>query len=53
MSVVIEPAMSTMTTIVGLLPLVLIPGAGHLPNLEQPEAFGQALRDFLEQFYED
>lgn len=29
--------------------LVIIPSAAHLSNLEQPEAFNQALRDFLEQ----
>ncbi len=27
--------------------LVIIPQAGHLPNLEQPEAFNQALRAFI------
>ena len=27
--------------------LVVIPGAGHLANLEQPEAFSRALADFL------
>jgi 3-oxoadipate enol-lactonase len=27
--------------------LVLIPGAAHLPNYEQPEAFQRAVRDFL------
>jgi 3-oxoadipate enol-lactonase len=27
--------------------LVIIPDAGHLPNLEQPELFNQALREFL------
>ena len=27
--------------------LVVIPGAGHLPNLEQPAAFDEALTDFL------
>ncbi|MFQ5340893.1 MAG: alpha/beta fold hydrolase [Anaerolineae bacterium] len=27
--------------------LLVIPDAGHLSNLEQPEAFNQALRDFL------
>jgi pimeloyl-ACP methyl ester carboxylesterase len=32
--------------------LVLVPAAGHLPNLEQPEIFNDAVRDFLEQFYE-
>jgi pimeloyl-ACP methyl ester carboxylesterase len=26
---------------------VLIPGAGHAPNVEQPEAFNQAVRSFL------
>jgi pimeloyl-ACP methyl ester carboxylesterase len=29
--------------------LVVIPAAGHLPNLEQPEAFNGALRRFLAQ----
>ena len=28
--------------------LVTIPGAGHLANLEQPEAFNRAVRDFLQ-----
>ena len=32
--------------------LVVIPGAGHLPNLEQPGAFCDAVRGFLEGFYE-
>jgi pimeloyl-ACP methyl ester carboxylesterase len=27
--------------------LVTLPGAGHLSNLEQPEAFSRALSDFL------
>ena len=27
--------------------LTVIPGAGHLSNLEQPEAFSRALADFL------
>jgi pimeloyl-ACP methyl ester carboxylesterase len=27
--------------------LVIIPGAGHLPNLEQPETFNQLLGDFI------
>lgn len=27
--------------------LVIVPGAGHLANLEQPEAFNAALNDFL------
>jgi pimeloyl-ACP methyl ester carboxylesterase len=27
--------------------LVLIPGAAHLPNYEQPEAFNRAVREFL------
>lgn len=30
--------------------LVEIPDAGHLVNLEQPEAFNHAVRDYLEQF---
>jgi pimeloyl-ACP methyl ester carboxylesterase len=32
--------------------LVLIPDAGHLPNLEQPVVFNDAVRDFLERFYD-
>ena len=32
--------------------LVLVPGAGHLPNLEQPDLFNDAVREFLAQFYE-
>ena len=27
--------------------LVVIPGAGHVSNLEQPERFNQAVREFL------
>ena len=27
--------------------LALIAGAGHLPNLEQPEAFNAVVREFL------
>jgi pimeloyl-ACP methyl ester carboxylesterase len=27
--------------------LAVIPDAGHLPNLENPSAFNQAIRDFL------
>lgn len=33
--------------------LVVIPDAGHLPNLERPEAFGDAAREFLQKFYEE
>lgn len=32
--------------------LQVIPGAGHLPNLEQPEAFNAALSAFLDQLKE-
>lgn len=32
--------------------LILIPGAGHLPNLEQPDLFNEAVRKYLEQFYD-
>jgi pimeloyl-ACP methyl ester carboxylesterase len=32
--------------------LAIAAGAGHLPNLEQPEFFNDTLRDFLEGFYE-
>ena len=28
--------------------LVIVPDAGHLPNLEQPDAFSDAVADFLE-----
>jgi len=31
--------------------LMIIPGAGHMPNLEKPEIFNDAVRDFLESFY--
>jgi len=27
--------------------LVIIPGAGHLANLEQPDAFNESLNGFL------
>ena len=33
--------------------LVLIPGAGHLPNLEQPLEFNELLWDFLESLREE
>ena len=33
--------------------LVVVPQAGHLPNLENPEAFNDAVREYLEIFYED
>jgi len=32
--------------------LVLVPAAGHLPNLEQPDVFNDAVHEFLAQFYE-
>ena len=32
--------------------LVVIPNAGHLPNLEQPDIFNDAVLDFLEKFEE-
>ena len=31
--------------------LVVVPDAGHLLNLEQPDFFNDAVRDFLEIFY--
>lgn len=33
--------------------LVIIDGAGHLPNLEQPDAFNDAIMDFLENLEEE
>lgn len=33
--------------------LEVIPGAGHLPNLEKPQEFNDAVREFLEIFYEE
>ena len=30
--------------------LIVIPDAGHLPNLEQPDLFNQAVRQFISQF---
>jgi pimeloyl-ACP methyl ester carboxylesterase len=33
--------------------LVILADAGHLPNLEQPDAFDDAVRGYLEQFYGD
>ncbi|MNL89717.1 3-oxoadipate enol-lactonase 2 [compost metagenome] len=30
--------------------LVVIPGAGHLANLEQPDAFNAAVREFMATF---
>jgi pimeloyl-ACP methyl ester carboxylesterase len=32
--------------------LVIIPEAGHLPNLEQANEFNDAVRDFLDQYYD-
>ncbi len=43
----------TMATALPSAKLVVVPGAGHLPNLEQPEIFNDAVRDFLEIFYEE
>ncbi|MCB8967742.1 MAG: alpha/beta fold hydrolase [Ardenticatenaceae bacterium] len=33
--------------------LVVLPDAGHMPNLEQPDEFADAVADFLEQFLEE
>jgi 3-oxoadipate enol-lactonase len=33
--------------------LVVIPDAGHLPNLEQPDLFNDAVIDFLEELLEE
>ncbi len=45
-------AAESMTAALPQAELVVIPGAGHLPNLEQPEIFNNAVLGFLEQFYE-
>ncbi len=31
--------------------MVVMPGAGHLPNLEWPDVFNEVVREFLEGFY--
>ncbi|MEZ4592277.1 MAG: alpha/beta hydrolase, partial [Chloroflexota bacterium] len=31
--------------------LVIVPDAGHLPNLEQPDIFNDAVIDFLEEIF--
>lgn len=33
--------------------LVIVPDAGHLPNLEQPDAFNDAIIDFIEELTEE
>lgn len=33
--------------------LVIVPDAGHVPNLENPDDFNDALLDFVESFYEE
>ena len=33
--------------------LIIIPDAGHLPNLEQPDIFNDAVIDFLEELFEE
>ncbi len=33
--------------------MVVLENAGHLPNLEQPEKFNEAVADFIESFFED
>lgn len=33
--------------------LVIVPGAGHLPNLEQTDFFNDAVIDFLEELFEE
>jgi pimeloyl-ACP methyl ester carboxylesterase len=33
--------------------LVIVPGAGHLPNLEQPDFFNDAVIDFLEELLDE
>ena len=36
-----------MNSLIGRATLAVIPGSGHLPNLERPAEFNQALRRFL------
>jgi pimeloyl-ACP methyl ester carboxylesterase len=33
--------------------LVVLPEAGHLPNMEQPEKYNQAIRDFILSLVQD
>jgi pimeloyl-ACP methyl ester carboxylesterase len=42
----LEPARLTRSEIPGAQ-LVVIPGAGHLSNLDKPEAFNSCILDFL------
>ena len=51
---VITPAETEGRGLVNAIPgakLVVIPNAGHLSNLEQPEAFNTAIREFLSANY--
>jgi pimeloyl-ACP methyl ester carboxylesterase len=53
---VITPAETEGRNLAAAIPnakLVIIPDAGHLSNLEQPEAFNAAVREFLVQTIED
>jgi 3-oxoadipate enol-lactonase len=42
------PMMEKMATKIPAAKYTMLPGAGHLSNLEQPTAFNKALNDFLE-----
>jgi 3-oxoadipate enol-lactonase len=42
------PGIQQINGAVGASKLVELPGAGHLSNLEQPETFSRAIRDFLQ-----
>jgi 3-oxoadipate enol-lactonase len=47
----VEPEGRSMATAISGARLVVIPNAGHLSNLEQPEAFNAAVREFLAMLY--
>ncbi|NJD58272.1 MAG: alpha/beta hydrolase [Anaerolineae bacterium] len=37
-----------MSRLIPYAQLVVIPDSGHLPNMEQPQFFNQAVRDYLD-----
>jgi len=47
----VEPEGKSLAAAIPGARLVVIPNAGHLSNLEQPEAFNAAVREFLSTNY--